>query len=346
MRLNFRAGSIVLLALLFIPVRLPAGEQLAWPAPPDVPRIRYLLSLPSAKTGDRRGKTFLSRSINYLLGVGSPGEKLPPPALLQPTGLWMVGATLYVADPGTKQVVACFPDTGVCTPVRFRPDPEFKSPVGVTVSADGRMFVSDSALGRVFMYGVTRKLIRELDPERKFLVRPTGLAIDEGRNRLYVADTGAHKIHVFNLEGKFLSSMGRRGGGKGEFNFPTYISVERRTGRLLVCDSANFRVQVFGVDGAFVAMFGEGGDRPGYMGRPRGISADSDGNIYLVDGALEAVQIFDVKGQLLLYFGRSGSEHGQFSLPGGIFIDDQDQVYVADTQNKRIEVYKYLTTKR
>jgi len=337
----------------------PEVKPIVWPAPPDVTRIRYLMTLPSVIEAPKvvpKNESFLSRTGNFLKGVGakilgvsarfgvggSRGGKAPPP-LLQPTGVWVSGKTAFIADLGLRTVVACSLETGICKPVSFSPDPEFKSPVGVAVTSAGKLFVSDSVLGRVFMYGHNGKLLGELDKEKKVLVRPTGLALDEGRNRFYVSDTGAHKVHVFTVDGKYLSSMGGRGGEKGQFNFPTYISVEPRTGRLLVCDSANFRIQMFRPDGSFDGMFGSSGNRPGFLPRPRGLAADSDGNVYSVDGALDAVQIFNKKGQLLLYFGSSGSEHGNFTLPGGIFIDGQNRVYVADTQNARIEVFEYLT---
>jgi len=358
-----RAGLGILVLCAFAPAVVTAGEavpakDLAWPAPPDAPRIRYIQSLPSAVEAPKpapAGGSFLSRSGNFLKGVGAKilgvsaqygiggarGGRIQPP-LLQPTGVWVADKTVYVADLGLRTVVACSIDTGTCRPVGLSPDLGLKSPVGVAVTSAGKMFISDSVLGRVFMASTKGKTLGELDKDKKILVRPTGLALDEGRNRLYVADTGAHKVHVFNLDGKYLSSMGGRGGEKGQFNFPTYIWADVRTGRLLVCDSANFRVQIYGPDGVFEGMFGGAGNRPGYLPRPRGLATDLDGNIYSVDGALDAVQIFDKKGQLLLFFGSSGADHGNFSLPGGIFIDAHSRVYVADTQNARIEVFEYL----
>jgi len=44
----------------------------------------------------------------------------------------------------------------------------------------------------------------------------SGLAVDENGN-IYAADTELQKIHIFSSDGRYLSSLGRRGEGPGEF---------------------------------------------------------------------------------------------------------------------------------
>ena len=67
------------------------------------------------------------------------------------------------------------------------------------------------------------------------------MAYDDSRDRLYVADTRSHNIKAFDKDGKFLFTIGKRGSGDGEFNFPSYVAVDKN-GRLYVTDSFNFRV--------------------------------------------------------------------------------------------------------
>jgi sugar lactone lactonase YvrE len=76
------------------------------------------------------------------------------------------------------------------------------------------------------------------------------------------------------------------------------------------------------------------------MFRPKGISFDSEGHLYVVDGLWGMVQAFDRQGQLLYYFGR-GSGLGEFQLPTGLQIDKNDRIYVVDSFNRRIEVFHY-----
>jgi DNA-binding beta-propeller fold protein YncE len=84
------------------------------------------------------------------------------------------------------------------------------------------------------------------------------------------------------------------------------------------------------------------GDEPGTFSRPKGVAADSDGNIYVVDALLDNIQIFDIRGRMLMAFGEHGRRYGEFWLPTGIYIDNNDLIYVSDSSNQRVQIFKYL----
>jgi sugar lactone lactonase YvrE len=79
--------------------------------------------------------------------------------------------------------------------------------------------------------------------------------------------------------------------------------------------------------------FGAG---PGEFAEPRGIAADSRGNIYVADTKNSRIQVFDTSGQLLRQLGSKGNAPGQFNEPCGIAVDAQGEIWVADTWNGRI----------
>ena len=60
---------------------------------------------------------------------------------------------------------------------------------------------------------------------------------------LYVVDE-SHHVYVFTSGGQLVTSFGRRGRGKGEFNLPLGVAVDNR-GVVYVCDHLNNRVQLF-----------------------------------------------------------------------------------------------------
>ena len=60
---------------------------------------------------------------------------------------------------------------------------------------------------------------------------------------LMVCDENNHIIQVFELNGKFLSRFGKKGGNLGEFNSPTSLAV-LRNGQIVVCDALNYRIQI------------------------------------------------------------------------------------------------------
>lgn len=217
-----------------------------------------------------------------------------------------------------------------------------RSPIGVAVDAEDNIYVTDSLLGKVFVFdsrGSFRRTLGEKGGEGIFK-RPTGIAIDAANKLLYLTDTLRNKIYVCDLAGNVLFDFGERGTGPGQFNYPTTIALNGSD--LLVVDAMNFRVQIFDRVGHFRGMFGNLGGRSGTLNRAKGIATDNDGNIYVVDGAFETVQVFDSDGSLLYYFGSSGRGDGQFQIPAGIWIDSLEQVFVADSYNHRVQVLKMV----
>jgi len=337
-----RSAAVAVFALLLavsgFPVRVYAG--LVWPQPPAEARIAFEGAYPRAIEPEKSpGSSFLLRAFRFIVGLGS-GSGPDRAALVRPTGVFVRNGNVYVADSG-RRVVVKFSPGGRHTDIGPKGSKRMSAPVGVVVSPDGRIFVSDPPAGAVFIFDSKGRSQGQLE-SRSSMQRPTGMALDESRGHLWVADTGSHCVRCFSLDGKPVLTLGKRGKGNGEFNFPGYIWVDQATGELYVCDAMNFRVQTFGPNGAFHKSIGKVGDQPGYLARPRGLCRDSDGNLYVVDAAMETVQILDSQGQLLLWFGLAGSDEGDFNLPSGIYCGPDDRLYVADTYNGRVQVFKYI----
>jgi DNA-binding beta-propeller fold protein YncE len=223
----------------------------------------------------------------------------------------------------------------------------FRSPMAVAVDAQDNIYVTDSALGIVFVFdskGRHKNFIGKQLGRAGYFQRPTGIAVDSTAKRLYVADTLGHKVFVLDLTGHVLGSFGERGLRPGQFNFPTEIVV--RGQELLVVDAMNFRVQTFSREGAFVRSFGSLGERTGSLFRPKGLALDSEGNIYVADALLETVQVFNEQGRLLYFFGHSGAGLGEFQLPSGLCIDPRNRIYVSDSLNQRIQIFQFTSAPR
>jgi DNA-binding beta-propeller fold protein YncE len=106
----------------------------------------------------------------------------------------------------------------------------------------------------------------------------------------------------------------------------------------------NHRVQILDKDGKFIRKFGQLGDEIGCFGSPRGISLDSQGNIYVSDTMFNNMQIFNQNGELLMVFGGYGDKKGEFSLPEDISITADDRIFITDVNNKRIQILKLIKT--
>jgi sugar lactone lactonase YvrE len=120
-------------------------------------------------------------------------------------------------------------------------------PEGVCVFED-RVYVTMSKAGWVGCYG------KDGTPRFRFgskeLDEPDYVAVSPER-KVYVTDQRANRIQVFDLDGRFLFTIGKAGRGDGEFDQPEDLAFDAE-GNLWVADGDNHRVQVFTKDGKFL----------------------------------------------------------------------------------------------
>jgi sugar lactone lactonase YvrE len=259
--------------------------------------------------------------------------------LTRPHGIAVRDGVIYVVDREQGRIHCFDPENRRHWTLPRKRDAIFLSPIDIAIDPEGDVYVTDSRLGAIFRFdpgGEWKGTIRFSE-----LKRPTGIAWDPDRRRLYVADTVGHRIHVLDADGARLFSFGERGSTPGRLNFPVGLALDA-DGSLLVNDAMNFRIQRFDPEGHLLGVFGRAGDRPGSFSKPKGIAVDGEGRIFVVDALFGTVQIFDPSGRVLLVFGGSGTGPGEFSLPTGIAVDGRDRVYVCDSYNARVEVFQII----
>lgn len=320
----------------------PEGRRLLWPRPPEVPRYLYagqLVGEANFVREEAQPGTTLRSFFAWLAGLVT-GEKTPETLRRPQSGVVDEQGRIYVTDVSAAAVYV-FDSTSGTLGVWDRAEglASFRSPTGIALGPGGRVLVADAELGLV------AQLDRDGNPAKSIgrgvLQRPTGLAFDAARGRIYVADTHAHDIKVFDEQGVLQSVIGRRGSGEGEFNFPTYLTLA--AGELYVTDSMNSRIQVLSLeDGRVRLRFGALGLYVGNLVRPKGVAVDSDGNIYVVESYYDHLLVFNRHGDFLMGFGGAGQATGRFFLPAGVWVDRRDRVFVADTMNGRVVLFQYL----
>jgi len=75
------------------------------------------------------------------------------------------------------------------------------------------------------------------------------------------------------------------------------------------------------------------------LNAPRGVAADSQGNLYIADSGNNRIVEVSAAGQVLHIWGSAGTGPGQFNEPWGIAVAPSGQVYVADTWNHRVQEF-------
>ena len=82
-----------------------------------------------------------------------------------------------------------------------------------------------------------------------------------------MADSNNHRVQVLNPDLTFSHTFGKKGSGKGQFQYPRGIASDS-TGKVYVTDRDNHRIQVFTAEGKFLRMFGQCGQGRGEMDWP------------------------------------------------------------------------------
>jgi DNA-binding beta-propeller fold protein YncE len=307
----------------------PGETGLVWPKASGKPRVRHLATIRGFK---ERGMSL----SGLVFGKGESGLVNPVAVAAGRDG------RIAVADTGAKAVHLYVPGEGRYVRIVRPGSGEIESPVSVAFDGENRLYVSDSSLGKVFVFGGRGDYLFSIGGTREApLARPTGLAYDRDEKAIFVVDTASHRIHAFSPTGEPLLSFGGRGGGDGRFNFPTHV-FRGPAGRIYVTDAMNFRIQMFDSSGAYLASFGRHGDGSGDFSMPKGVASDSEGTVYVADTLFDNIQLFDERGEFLLTLGGRGTGEGEFWMPSGIFIDGGDRLYVCDTYNRRVQVFEIV----
>lgn len=378
-RPNFNRGGKTLVAMVLCVVALspaafagtkkkaaaaaaPAAEaptpqidisKLVWPTPPNIPRVRYTtyfagmkLDYTPASEQPKKKSTWMDR----LAGVQDPNNKghyQPVPfQLLGPYGMAVNSkGDLYVADQKVGAIFIFNTETKDVTLIGNGRDATFGLINAVAIDDDDRLFVTDGKLHRVLIFDKNNKVV---DMIKDGLIDPVGIAIDSENRQLYVVDTQADQVVVYDAD--TLKEKRRIGtGGKkhelstpGDFSLPTFVAVDK-DGDVYVTDTMNYRVEIFDSDGNFISQLGKHCDGPGCFAHPKGIAIDSDKNIWVADPMLDLLQAFNREGQLLGIVGGHGNLLGQFSSLDGVYIDKNNRIFTSEQYPGRVQQFRYIT---
>lgn len=336
------AGALVILSGCATNAPPPKETRLVWPEPPEAARIEFIRSITSDE--DLGKDTTNTQLILKFL----EGEKPASNRIVEPMGIAVSddGDRMYVSD-HTQRAVFVY-DFAKKTALKIGGgEAPLAAPMGLALDAKENIYVVEQTKKGVSVFDREGKLLRFITDAS--ITRPTGIAIDTARGKIYVADTSHtdnpdHTIKVFDLQGKMLGTVGKgKGDMEGSFLFPTFLTVDTK-GNLYVADTINSRVQVFDADGKFVRVIGKHGTGWGQFDKPKGVAVDSFGNAYVVDSGWSNVQIFNPKGQVLLFFGGRGTYPGLMQNPASLTIDKKNRIYVGDEMNHRINVYQLVNT--
>lgn len=305
---------ILLLAVCFAACQASRpAKRLVWPPPPEVARFEYLGAFASpydlnppknaltemlvredgsshfvapfglAETPD--GRVLVTDQLQarlYQVNLVDRTVRIlaRSPYLREPLDVATDAAgTIYLADSG--RVLVLSPEG---KPLKTLGGDVLEHPCYLEVNRqDGRLFVSDSKLCRIFVFDADGALLfsfggKGLGGEK--LYAPQGVALD-GAGHLFVADFFNARVAVFSTDGTYLRQIGRRGDEPWNFAGPRDLAFDS-DGFLHVLDSRKHALMSFRTDGRLLLVTGGGvSSHPMGFGLPTAILIDDLDRVFV-----------------------------------------------------------------
>nr|ACD88957.1 NHL repeat containing protein [Adineta vaga] len=162
---------------------------------------------------------------------------------------------LYVCDRGNCRIQVFTPD-GICEriielflnykkkyqldPIRIAIQKNSDQLVCIVGAGDAICFVPKRTNGRIYVNPFFISDENELG-----LDNAAGLAVDD-QDRIFISDTGHHRIVICTSDGNYITSFGTEGDGIGQLKRPCGLDITN-DGTVIVTDPGNKRLQLFGV---------------------------------------------------------------------------------------------------
>jgi DNA-binding beta-propeller fold protein YncE len=206
-------------------------------------------------------------------------------------------------------------------------------PYGLAVRGD-KLYVCDEAIFGVDIVDLAKREISFFQPPNPHPIqRAINCAVDEDGN-LYVTDTGAKTLHVYDSTGTFVADFGAEDGGS-----PVDVVVVKD--RIYVSNlSGERRIRVY-----------DRATRQPLLGFPDATPADSIGlaapanlfvandTVYVSDLMKQRVLVYTSDGQFVRTIGRPGLGPATFSRPKGIAVSKDGVVYVVDGAFDNVQLF-------
>jgi len=174
---------------------------------------------------------------------------------------------------------------------------------------------------------------------------PSGVAINESTDDVYVVDRGNNRVEMYGEAGRYISQFNGGAAPAGSFSEPTAVAVDQASGDVYVADTGHNVVDKFTSAGAYICELsgvGRGCQAspagPSTFSAPVGVAVDPttgdpmSGDVYISDRENRVVDVFTAL----------GADAGQFQPgppPWGLALDSAGDVFVAVTEEGRIQEY-------
>ncbi|WP_172399764.1 6-bladed beta-propeller [Geothermobacter hydrogeniphilus] len=214
-----------------------------------------------------------------------------------------------------------------------RQEPLFQTPFDLLTDRRGRLVVSDSRAGLLWVL-TRRGKVTSLPANGKRLHLPLGIAEDSD-GRLYVAEGTEKRITVLNPAGE----IERRIGEDIFSGNPSFLAIARHRKLLYASDTRNHQVLVFTCGGEYLRTIGTPGTGPGELAAPQGLAVNNKGELLVADMLNSRLSVFGPDGGFRRTIPFTGWEAYYFNSPKGITIGSDGTLWITDQRVGALVAY-------
>jgi DNA-binding beta-propeller fold protein YncE len=222
-------------------------------------------------------------------------------------------------------------------------EPDFHylvNPYSITTDSRGRIIITDPGADGVHIFDFGQQKYKFLTRKRKDkdpMLMPQCVAVDAHDN-IYVTDSEAGKIFVFEPSGKYQRAIGSLKGGEGMFKRPTGIAVDSAAQRIYVTDTLRDKIYMMDMQGSVLQMIGKRGTGDGEFNFPTELRLNGQ-ELAVVDAMNFRVQVLSRSGEFRYSIGKIGDSVGAMFRPKGISYDSEGHLYVVDGLWGSVQVF-------
>ena len=195
----------------------------------------------------------------------------------------------------------------------------------------------DNTTGNIYIADIDNSCVKVFDSNGKYLFKfddskggyPRGIAIYGDR---VVVTQSTNCVLSYQLNGVFISRIGRKGRGELEFDWSLGLTIDESNGDIYICDISNNRVQILNGDFTFKAQFGKG-----RLNHPHDVKLSKE-YIYVLDMSNPCLHLFNYN--YILQKSVIARDKGMDIVNSYFFfIDETDNILITDRGSNCINIY-------
>ena len=205
-------------------------------------------------------------------------------------------------------------------------------PLGVTVDNKTRnIYIADLSNNCVKVFDKTGKYLFKFgdNEDRGKILAPKGVVICG--DRILISHFN-HSILNYQLNGKFISRIGREGNGELEFDYPFGLTINESNGDIYICDCNNNRIQILNQDLSFKYQFGKD-----TLESPHDVKLSKE-YIFILDESNPCLHLFNYN-HILQRSVISRGKGMQVINSCFFFIDKNDNILISDRDSNSIYIF-------